>query len=43
MKLWPRDKQDLATFGVNDVSYAVDYFCPLLVENNVYINAVMNE
>ena len=39
--MWPTTKDDLSTFGVADVSVAVDHFQPLLLKNGVSLDGVM--
>lgn len=40
-QLWPSDKNDLTTFGIADVSLAIDHFKPLLLHNNVSLDGIM--
>ena len=41
--LWPTDRDDLAAFGVADVSLAVEHFRRLLLKNNVLPDGVMTD
>ena len=43
INLWPTDRDDLAAFGVADVSLAVEHFRRLLVKINVLLNGVMTD
>ncbi len=43
INLWPTDRDDLAAFGVADVSLAVEHFRRLLLKNNVLLDGVMTD
>ena len=41
--LWLTDRDDLAAFGVADVSLAVEHFHRLLLNNNVLLDGIMTD
>ena len=40
-KLWPTDREDLAAFGLTNLSVAIDHFKPMLLKNNVSLDGIV--